>query len=77
MSTSTYGSKSTPFSLRVMRSVFGVLDRLSSDLAGRVALEVFCIPLKRSKADFSGVGLGAPVVEDVPFRGGTLRTYAW
>ncbi len=72
---STYGSKSTPFTLRVVRSVFRVLGNIAPGLTGRLAMELFSMPLKRTQPAFDSLPPDRTI--DVPFQQGHIRSYVW
>ncbi|MEL6149383.1 MAG: alpha/beta hydrolase [Chloroflexota bacterium] len=73
----TYGNKSVPLQLHVIRAGMRTLNAISPNVTGYIALEMFCTPFKRNKPNFKSEITAHATPVEIPFNGGMLRGNAW
>ena len=74
---STYGKQKLPWKLQVLRATFQSLGAISPRLAGRLAFELFQMPLNPSPVKENQSLMRAAARLQIPFGKGHLATYRW
>jgi pimeloyl-ACP methyl ester carboxylesterase len=74
---STYGMQKLPLKLRVLRTTFQTVGAVSPRLAGRLAFQLFQMPLNHSLFKENHPLMRSAERQTVPFGKGHLATYRW